>query len=186
MSGNYFDRKWLEEIFDTYYDKVNSFLYARVRNKALAEDLASQTFLKIAERLDTYEKAKGSLSTWIFTIALNEARDYFRKNNNREHVNIDDVAELSDNNNLEESYIKYEEKQALLSLLNNLNERQYRIIALKYYGGLSNKEIASIIGLSQTNVSTLLNRSIDKLKKLSTKCDKMADFAYKVTGGQNL
>lgn len=179
------EREWLEELFDTYYDKVYAFLYARTGNTALAEDLASQTFVKIAENHHTYRKEKGALSTWIFTIALNEIRSHFRRQKGKETAALDDLPELPGSEDTESEYIQDETRRELFSLLRGLDERQRNVVTLKYYGGLSGREIGKLVGLSESNVSTILNRAIKKLKNLMERCDETPEYAYKNREGKS-
>jgi RNA polymerase sigma factor (sigma-70 family) len=130
------EREWLEELFDTYYDKVYAFLYARTGNTALSEDLASQTFVKIAENHHTYRKEKGALSTWIFSIALNEMRSYFRRQKGKETAALGDLPELPGTEDIETDYVQGETQKELYSLLCGLDERQRSVVTLKYYGGM--------------------------------------------------
>ncbi len=173
------EREWLEELFDAYYDKVYAFLYARTGNTALAEDLTSQTFLKIAENHHTYRADKGSLSTWIFTIALNETRSFFRRQKGRETASLDDLPEFSNSDNIEADYIQNETRKEIFRILRCLDERQRSIVTLKFYGKLSGREIGNLLGLSESNVGTILNRAMKKLKNLIEQCDKTPDCAYK-------
>jgi RNA polymerase sigma factor (sigma-70 family) len=143
----------------------------------MTEDLASQTFLKIAEKLGTYKSEKGALSTWIFTIALNEMRSYYRSQKGKIQIALEDITELPSDVSLEEDYKLCEEKKAIIALLHDLDERQHNMITLKYFGDLSNKEIGEILGLTETNVSAILNRTLQKLKKAM--CDETHEFAYK-------
>lgn len=177
MSLSQEENKMLEDIFDTYYDKIYCFIYVRICNKAIAEDLASQTFLKVAEKINTYNRDLGAISTWIFSIALNEIRSYFRIR--KENINFDDLLELSSDADIEKSYSNDEDKMSLITLINSLDERQRSIIALKYYGNLSNKEISKILKISVTNVSTILNRTVKKLKNILLQCDEFPEYAYK-------
>ena len=180
MSLNAKDRQWLSELFDAYYDKVYAFLYARTGNIALAEDLASQTFVKIAEHYKSYQGEKGALSTWIFTIALNEMRSYFRRQKGRETATLDGLSEIPGSADTEADIVRGEEHRELLSLLSLLDERDYSVVTLKYYGGLSNGEIGKILDLSETNVGTVLNRALKKIRcHWAKSCDDDGVFAYK-------
>lgn len=180
MSLNAEDRQWLAELFNAYYDKVYAFLYARTGNIALAEDLASQTFIKIAEHYKSYQAEKGALSTWIFTIALNEMRSHFRCHQGRETATLDILAEIPGNADTEADFVRGEERRELLTLLALLDERDYSVVTLKYYGGLSNGEIGRILDLSETNVGTILNRALKKVRRhWAESCDDDGIFAYK-------
>ena len=184
MSLNTYDRNRLEQIFDDYYDRVYTFLYFRVKNTALAEELASETFLKVAEKYKTYNPEKGALSTWIFTIAMNQLRSNYRSFKGKVTIHLQDIENLSGGVNTEDCLEANETKAAILRLLNELDERQHSIITLKYYGGLSNKEISDVLNISEANVSTILNRAMKKLRNILEKRDEFSDFAYKSQEGK--
>ncbi|HBC32485.1 MAG TPA: RNA polymerase subunit sigma-24 [Clostridiales bacterium] len=185
MKLNAYDKNHLEQIFDDYYDKVYAFLYVRVKNTTLAEDLASRTFLKVAEKYNTYDPLKGALSTWIFTIALNQLRSHYRVYQGKKTISLEDIENLYGDTNVEDYILENEIKTDLQGILNDLDERQHNIVTLKYYGELSNKEISKLLNISETNVSTILNRTIKKLKSFMSKCDEFADLAYKGQEGRN-
>jgi RNA polymerase sigma-70 factor (ECF subfamily) len=169
----------LERLFDTYYNRVYAFLYARLNNTAQAEDLACQTFLKIAEKFDTYDNRKGAMSTWIFTIALNEMRDFLRSRKGLTMVDYEELTNLQSSENVEDDYAERELRRTVFSLLGSLDERHRSIVLLKYYGDLTNKEISGILGISETNISTILNRSIKILKNELIPCDETLHASYK-------
>lgn len=179
MRLNADDKNRLERIFDDYYDRVYAFLYFRVRHTVLAEDLASQTFLRVAEKYNTYEPEKGALSTWIFTIALNQLRSHYRILKDKGTLSLEDMENLHTDTSVETEIEANETKATLLRILDGLDERQRSIVTLKYYGELSNKEIGEVLNITETNVSTILNRAIKKLKNILKKCDELSDFAYK-------
>lgn len=182
MSLNSNDRAWLEELFDTYYDRVYAFLYTRCGNKSTAEDLAGQTFVKIAGNFRSYNSEKGAVSTWIFTIALNEMRSHYRRQ--RETVDLDNISELVSVADTEAGYLKKETKDELLSILSQFDERSRSVITLKYYGELANREIGNLMGLSESNVGTILSRAIQKVKKSMKTCDETVVYAYKSQEGK--
>lgn len=180
MSLNEKERQWLAELFDAYYDKVYAFLYARTGDSALAEDLASQTFVKIAEHFRSYCKEKGALSTWVFTIALNEMRSYFRRQARKETEPLFEIVEIPGFDDVEKEFEEGETKKEVLFLLSRLDARQRSIVTLKYYGGLTNGEIAVLLNLSESNVGTIMNRALCKLRDhLSNQCDDIVVLAYK-------
>lgn len=182
MAPNSNDRSWLEGLFDTYYDKVYAFLYARCGNQSIAEDLACQTFVKIAENYRSYNSEKGAVSTWVFTIALNEMRSHYCRQ--RETVDLDDISELAALDDTEAEFMQNETKDELLSTLAQLDERSHSVITLKYSGELPNREIGNLLGLSESNVGTILSRAIQKLKKALKPCDETAVYAYKSQEGK--
>lgn len=138
----------------------NYFLY-RLNEKATAEDLASATFVRAWKSRESYRQDIAGFSTWLFTIAHHVAVDYFRKHKPK-IVALDD--ELLGENNPEAAYQERAETILLGNAIASLPEREQEIISLKYGAELSHKEIAALLKLSESNVSTILHRTVKQLR----------------------
>lgn len=138
----------------------NYFLY-RLNEKTLAEDLCSTTFIRAWKSRESYRQDIAGFSTWLFTIAHRVAIDYFRKNQPK-IVSLDD--ELLGEHNPEALYQERAEKIMLGNAIAALPEREQEIISLKYGAALSNKEIAALLKLSESNISTILHRTVKQLR----------------------
>lgn len=138
----------------------NYFLY-RLNEKATAEDLCSATFVRAWKSRGSYRNNIASFSTWLFSIAHRVAVDYFRKNQPKV-VDLDD--EILGDSSPENSYQERVEKIVLGNAIAVLPEREQEIISLKYGAELSNKEIAALLNLSESNVSTILHRTVKQLR----------------------
>jgi len=167
----------LDEIFNSLYDKIYSFTLMRVGNVHDAEDIASDVFVKVAEKLDTYNPNKAAFSTWIFTIALNEIKLYYR--GRKPVYSLDDACEVADRFVIDEDLLRRDERICLSHALRELDERQREIIFLKYFGELPNRRIAEIMDLSETNVETLLYRAKKNMKKVFLSCEESGSCVYK-------
>jgi RNA polymerase sigma factor (sigma-70 family) len=152
--------------YHEYKDKIFNYLYYRLDyNRAIAEDLTSEVFLKGYEKFDTYNQ-EYAFSTWIYTIARNTLTDHFRRK--RQAFALDDVKEVPDKD-ITEQAIQDQVDQGFANdkvqaALNNLPEFQKECVILKYSQGLKNKEIAEQTGKSEANVKKTLHRAITKLK----------------------
>ena len=152
------------DIFNSYYDRVYSFTLLRVGNVHDTEDLTSSVFVKVVEKLDTYKPEKAALSTWIFTIALNEIRMYYR---GRKPVrSLDDICEVANQIDIEDDLLRHEERIWLIKAIDELDERRKTIILLKYFGGLRDRQIAEALNLSEKNVGVILSRTKKILRDL--------------------
>jgi RNA polymerase sigma factor (sigma-70 family) len=138
----------------------NYFLY-RLNEKAIAEDLTSATFVRAWKSRESYRQEIASFSTWLFTIAHRVAVDYFRKHQPK-IVALDE--ELLGESNPEGIYQEGVEKVILGNAIAVLPEREQEIISLKYGAEMSNKEIAALLKLSESNVSTILHRTVKQLR----------------------
>lgn len=148
------------EIYEQYQNKVLRYLCAKVNDSYLAEDLCADVFLKVYEKLDTFDETKASLSTWIFTVARNTLTDYFRTR--RVHEEIPE--ELRDDSCVEDEVCNEETLETLADALESLDERERDIIILHYYQGMTLTVIAQRIGISYAYVKVLHNKALSRMK----------------------
>ena len=150
-----------DSLYDEYYRKVFGFLKGKTNNYTLAEDLASDVFMKIYAKADTFDETKASVSTWIFTITRNTLYDYFRSRKVFEEI----PETLADGSDIEEDIINQETLDELADALEQLDERERDIIILRYYKGMKLKEIAGVIGISYAYVKLLHNTALVQMKE---------------------
>lgn len=172
----------IEEIFDTYYNRVYRFTLFRVQNAHDAEDITSEVFLKAAKNLWRYNAKKAAMSTWLFSITLNEIKMFYRKR--RDTLLLEYAKNIPERENIEDTVLVNERAKLLYAAIALLDERQRNIVLLRYYGEMSNKEIARLLNLTETNVGTILSRTIKILRKYLETCDEPAAIAYKLTEGR--
>src|SRR5688500_8211914 len=151
-----------ETVYQTELPRIYNFFRYRVGDDQLAEDLTSETFEKAWKHRARYRNDLASFSTWLFSIARRIAADHFRKQ--RHSVPLEDAAQLADPQVLEEEAQEQAEFAYLSRILARLAERERELVALKYGAGLTNRAIARISGLSESNVSTILHRLTSQLR----------------------
>lgn len=151
-------------VFDEYYPKIYNYVYYRVLHKETTEDIVSEVFYKAIAFENTFDGNRASYKTWIFTIAHNCVVNFYR--NEKVTESLDGFEFKAPESDILNVFVENEDIKWLYELLKSLTERERIIIALRYWGEFSYKEIAGRIGLSQTNVSTILSRAIEKLRLL--------------------
>jgi len=134
----------LEQIYTSYYGKVMGYISARIRNRADAEDLCSEVFIKIQRKLEDYNPSKASISTWVFTITRNTVIDHFRRSKPTEELDEN----LSDDSEVDESLLNQETLSELAGALKKLPQQLMDILVLRYYDGKPLTEIAELMNLS--------------------------------------
>ena len=149
------------EIYEQYQNKVLRYIRSKVNDSYLAEDLCADVFLKIYEKMDTFDETKASVSTWIFTVARNTLTDYFRTRRVYEEVPED----LTEGGSIEDELCDEERLETLADAMESLDERQRDIIILHYYRGMTLTEIAQRIGISYAYVKVLHNKALSQMKK---------------------
>ncbi len=153
----------LSAVYNEYYSKLYKYTLYRVGDPNTAEDLVSEVFEKVLVKYYTYNPAKSKLSTWLFAIANNTIIDYHKKNSQKYPVSLD---KLESEYRLEDLIIEQESKELLLKAIMCLNDRERNIIALKFGAYLTNREIAQMLNLTESNVGTILYRALKQLKDI--------------------
>ena len=150
-----------DEIYRAFHAKVFGYIRGKINSAQDAEDLADEVFMKVFEKLDTFDETKASLSTWIYTITRNRLTDYFRTRRVFEEI----PETLDDGSSVEEDVCNAEMLDILADALAHLDERERDIIILRYYSGKTLREIAVQMGISYAYIKVLQNKALDAMKK---------------------
>lgn len=147
--------------------QVYGFVYMRTnRDKALAEDIVSEIFLKAIENFEKFDKAKGSFKSWIFQITRNYLIDYYRSHKNHESISLEDLANvLKDASNTQKSAQDEIEKDVIKEAIDTLPEAKKELILLRYFSGYSYEEIAEITKEKENNIRVSIHRTLQDLKR---------------------
>jgi RNA polymerase sigma-70 factor (ECF subfamily) len=158
----------LTQIYDQYYRKVRKFILHTVRNEWVADDLVQETFIRISNNLDSVRDA-ARLQAWIFRIAHNICRDYFRQQGKATDLALEEIYGEPPAAKAPSSQKQVEQGQmrkCVFGLINFLPESLRSVIILSDISEFSQKEIAEILGISVENVKIRLHRGRQKLKAL--------------------
>lgn len=156
-----YDMAQKEAIYRDYHDKVYGYVISKVCNVQIAEDLTSDIFLKIYEKIDTFDESKASVSTWIYTVTRNTMTDYYRTRKVHEEV----AEEIPDESSpIEEEICNAEMLDVLVEALKTLEERERDIIILRYYKNMNLKDIGEQLGISYAYVRILHNKALSNLR----------------------
>lgn len=154
------------QMYQDFFKTIYSYIIARVQKDSIANDIASSTWQKAFNKFDSFDESKGNISQWLFTIARNEINMYYRLYYVRKVFSLTGLEDsrVSKEKGVEETLIYRQEKEALLNALKSLSKKERDIISLKFYSGLNNRQIAEVINISESNVGTIINRSMNKLR----------------------
>jgi len=156
-------------IFERYARPIISFIYDLVGERALAEELMQETFVRAYKNLSAL-RDETKLSTWLFGIARNVARESLRtRQQMNRRIEIDDPAiqELRDRKLAPDDHlIKEELNQVIQSALCRLDEDKRIVFALKVFQQQSYEEIAAITGFSMSKLKTDLHRARAEMRRL--------------------
>jgi RNA polymerase sigma-70 factor (ECF subfamily) len=124
--------------------------------------MTARTFEKAWIAKDRYRHDLAGFATWLLSIARNVAIDHLRAQ--REHVPIDVAVDIAAEGTPERTAMRGSDLARLAQLTANLPERERDLLALKYGAAISNRLIAQLTGLSESNVGTILSRTVEKLR----------------------
>jgi RNA polymerase sigma-70 factor, ECF subfamily len=152
-----------EALYQAELPRIYNFFRYRVGDGPLAEDLTSETFEKAWRNRGRYRRNLAAFSTWLFTIARRVVIDHYRRNH--DGLALDSVAHLAHPDHTEDLAQERDEFARLTVLLSRLADRDRELVALKYGAGLTNRTIAGLTGLSESNVGVILYRIVQSLRK---------------------
>ncbi len=151
-------------LYDHYFPKIYNYIYNKVNNSQLAEDLVSETFYKALANIKRFQWQDRSFASWLYTIARNQVIDQFRKRN---PVLLDNNIEMTDQTEKgpEEKVIQDVTREELLKAIRTLSPDQQDALLLRYQEDLTIKEIAVVLGKNEGAVKALLFRGLRSLRK---------------------
>lgn len=162
------DKEKFAPLYKHYKEYIKKFFLYRVNTEQNAEELTAQTFEKALKGLDNFQWQGVSFSAWLYKIARNTLIDHYRKNDKRSEVSsLDQHYSLPSDDKSPEDKIEIMFSEDILhKVLQELPSREREIIYLKFFDGYTNKLIAELTDLSETNVGTIVHRVLKKLRKI--------------------
>lgn len=154
-----------QELYEGYLQRVYGYVAARVENRQDAEDIVANVFLSIIRhRLQFRNQRASSFAAWVFTIARNAVNDFYRQGLANTTVPLDDLHDAPAAETPHETALTEQETaRELRRRINALPERRRDIIMLRFFAGLRNQEIASVLGLDERTVASHLSRALRDL-----------------------
>lgn len=162
----------LNEIMDRYGQDVLQLVFSYVKNKALAEDLTQDIFVKCYKSLHTY-KRNAKMKTWILKIASNHCKDYLRSWYYRKVQVTEKIADFTGSvqQDAEQALLEQEAESTLSLALLAIPIKYREVIYLFYFEELTLKEMESVIAVNQNTIKSRLKRARVLLKNELERCE---------------
>jgi RNA polymerase sigma-70 factor, ECF subfamily len=159
------ERDALEELYLIHFDRIYSYLHMSVGNRHDAEDLTTQTFLKMLESIGRFRWQSAPFSAWLFRIAHNLAMDHFRAR--RRWQPEEDVPEPpgSEEPSAELEAMQSIGRQSMLELIEKLSPEQQQVLTLKFVFNFPNADVAKILDKTEGAIKSLQHRALASLQK---------------------
>ena len=159
------DREALEELYLVHFDRIYSYLHVSVGNRHDAEDLTTQTFVKMLESIGKFRWQSAPFSAWLFRIAHNLAMDHFRASRRWQPEEAVPEPEPDESTSAEAGALDSIGRKSMLALIDDLSGEQQQVLTLKFVFGFSNGEAATILGKTEGAVKSLQHRALVTLHK---------------------
>jgi RNA polymerase sigma-70 factor, ECF subfamily len=163
--GRQGDRSALEELYLVHFDRIYSYLHMSVGSRHDAEDLTTQTFLKMLEAIGRFQWRSVPFSAWLFRIAHNLAMDHFRASRRWQPEEEIPESVQGEETSAEEQALASLGQTSMLELIERLSPEQRQVLTLKFVFRFSNGETASILGKTEGAVKSLQHRALASLQK---------------------
>jgi RNA polymerase sigma-70 factor (ECF subfamily) len=161
------DREAAGWLFEKYYSKILGYIYHCTFNSDVAEDLTSNVFLAAFRHLKRYQWRQISFGAWLFRIATNEVRMYWRRQKRVRIVNLkpDDDQSIGEFS-VSDTVATFEEYRLIHKALLELRLKYRTVIILRYFEGKSIAEIGEITGKKEGTVKCQLHRGLARLQDI--------------------
>ncbi len=153
-----------EEYFNKYYQQAYGYVFKKVSDSYLAEDLTMDAFVSCYQKFDKFDPGIASFQTWLYVVINNKLKNYYRDNKKVEYIDDPMVFAGTYEDDLTAAEDLKSMRDFLAEGLSMLSETQRQIIIYKYFRGLKSAEIARIMGLTPVNVRVHLSRAVAHLK----------------------
>jgi RNA polymerase sigma-70 factor (ECF subfamily) len=158
------DQKAFAQLYEEHFDRIYRYVLLRIGNKAEAEDMTQQVFLKALRSISSFKWKGTPFAAWLFRIAHNQVVDYFRKKKHSP-APLDDLPVRSD----DDPQLKAEQSldiQQVVSATGQLTAAQREVLSLRFAGGLAIAEVAAIMGKSQGAIKALQHSAVVALRRI--------------------
>jgi RNA polymerase sigma-70 factor (ECF subfamily) len=158
------DAEAFGELYDLYVTMVHRYVYHRVGDRALAEDMTSETFVRALRRIDSLSFQGRDVGAWLITIARNLVLDHVKSSRYRLEVTTADMHDADrGTDGPEEAVVTQLTNAELLACVKQLGSEQQECITLRFLHGLSVSETAAIMGKKDGAIKALQHRAVRRL-----------------------
>lgn len=156
-----------EELYNTYVKDIYRFVYYRVRNKEVAEDLTGDVFLKALGAISGFRQGS-AFRPWLYAIARNTVIDHYRVSKEKATVSLDDdeAPDVPGHHDVERETEAKHTLGQVRDALEKLSEAQREIVVMRVWDELSYKEIAEITGKTEGNCKVIFSRAVAEIRTM--------------------
>jgi len=159
------DTEAFSVLYERYVVRIYNYIYYRTGSTADAEDLTARVFYRALGHIQSSQNQGVPFSAWLYRIAHNLVANWYRDNQRRKEVPIEEHSGLVHQEDVpEEALVRNQEKENLLKRIRRLPAERQQLIILKFVENLSNAEVAVIMGKSEGAIKSLYHRTLMSLR----------------------
>jgi RNA polymerase sigma-70 factor (ECF subfamily) len=163
-----YDEIALGELYDQYASRVYAYIYRRVGNAHLAEDLTGDVFVRVIQAVQAERFWHTSFQAWLYRIAHNLVVDYYRRQPPAVELELDEQM-IANEENLTSTVTKRLSNQFLRTAISRLTPSQQQVLALRFGEGLTARETAEVMDKSTGAIEALQHRALAALRRVLEK-----------------
>ncbi|KAB8139332.1 sigma-70 family RNA polymerase sigma factor [Gracilibacillus oryzae] len=160
------EETWLNDLMNEYGQEIIWLAYSYVRDRAIAEDLAQNAFIKCYQKREEF-KNNSSIKTWIYRITINCCKDYLRSSYVKRNIptNMKEILNRERAPSSESAYMEKDTSSTLIECVFSLGPKYREVIILHYFEELKVREIKEILQLNENTIKTRLKKAKEILRK---------------------
>lgn len=155
------------QLYERYVDRIYNYIFYRTGDAREAEDLTARVFYRALAHMEEYRQRGAPFAAWLYRIAHNLVANWHRDRSRRHDIRLDDmiaVPERVESNDPEHRVQQDEETRRLLGAMGTLPAERQQLLILKFVDGMSNAEIAQVMGRSEGAIKSLYHRTLIALR----------------------
>lgn len=157
------DPQAFDQLYNIYVNRIYAYIWQRTHDESIAKDITAATFEKALRNIKRYEWRGFTFGAWLYRIAYNELVSYQRRQKFLSPLSTIERWWKSDTSVEAEVHLQGQ-KDVLHEALSQLADKDQELLVLKFYEGLSSREVGEIMGYSENNVNVRLHRALKRLK----------------------
>jgi RNA polymerase sigma-70 factor (ECF subfamily) len=161
-----FDEQALSELYNRHADVIFRYVFYRVGDQAVAEEMVGDVFVRALEGLPAYQDTGCPFGAWLYRIAHARVVDHYRRQRSRRVVALDERLAAGEKTDPHQLVAFQDDARRAWEAMNHLTEEQQQVISLRFILGCSIAEIASSLGKTEGAVKALQHRGLASLRRL--------------------
>jgi RNA polymerase sigma-70 factor, ECF subfamily len=151
-------------LYDRYCERIYRYVYARVQERCLAEDITEEVFFRALKSMSNYRDTGACFSAWLYTIARNAIVSHYRRNKNE--VDLETVANLAAmTEGVLDAVVRRDGNRRIWKAIDRLPPRQREAMRLKFAADLSHEDVGRMMGKSSAAIKVLVHRATERLRR---------------------